>query len=150
MIRFDLRITRWRANGLLRFNLTKGIDFDVLYFHLDCGDLNTLSIWQSYGFGSEMDEPPVVCSFKKPSSGWDEAGWGYHWVTITTTFGILLIAIYTVAFLQSVAFAKHRLKLRISGFRLFSKLICLPMIFMIINFVGCTWCLSNVKLPRDL
>ena len=55
-------------------------------------------------------------------------------MTITTTFGILLIALYTVAFLKSAAFAKHRLKLRISGFRLFSKLICLPMIFMIINF----------------
>lgn len=136
MIRFDLSDNKVASQQSLKdLILHKRNRFRTYcIFILIVVILNALSIWQFYGFGSEMDEPPVLCSFKKPSTGWDEAGWGYHWVTITTTFGILLIALYTVAFLKSAAFAKHRLKLRISGFRLFSKLICLPMIFMIINF----------------
>ena len=135
MIRFDLNSNKSAARGSIKDLIIHKTNRFRTYctFILVAVILNTVSIWLRYGFGSRKHEP-ILCSFKFPSSGWDEAGWLYHWVTWATTFGILFLAIYTVAFIRSKSFAKHRLNLKISGLKLFSKLICLPLIFMVINF----------------
>merc|ERR1711991_918043 len=99
-----------------------------IIFFLSLVTLNALLIRLIYGFGSREDEP-VLCNIKKPSSGWDKAGWLYHWTTVFTTFGIFIITLLTMTFLKSQSFTKHNMKLRISGLTLFSKLICLPVLF---------------------
>ena len=92
---------------------------------------NWLIIWDKYGFG--IDKPSSrLCSMKR--TNFDEHKLIYYWATIFCTFGILLLGLYTMCFIGSSTFKNYHLKLKISGFKLLAKLICLPMIFMLVNF----------------
>ena len=66
MIRFDLSDNKVASQQSLKdLILHKRNRFRTYcIFILIVVILNALSIWQFYGFGSEMDEPPVLCSFK--------------------------------------------------------------------------------------
>jgi hypothetical protein len=80
-----------------------------------------------------MDTPSSrLCSMKRRS--FDEHKIIYYWVTCFCTIGIFFLGLYTMCFIRSATFKNYHIKLKISGTKLLAKLICLPMIFMVVNF----------------
>lgn len=137
MIRFDLfqnklkmKRTRMSRMSYQIVYKTHRLRTYVLLLTFAVG-LNILAINVYHGFGTSTPNP-FVCSMKVNASNGKMM---YHWVTVFSTLGILFLGTFTLCFIQSSSFKNYHIQLKMTTRQLFIKLLCLPVIFLVVNFV---------------
>ena len=137
MIRFDLFQNKLKMKRTRMSRMSYQITYKthrlrtyVLFLTFAVG-LNILAINDYHGFGTSTPNP-FVCSMKVNASNGKMM---YHWVTVFSTLGILFLGTFTLCFIQSTSFKNYHIQLKMTTRQLFIKLLCLPVIFLVVNFV---------------
>ena len=138
MIRFDLYQNKLKMKRSRMSRMSYQIVYKThrlrtyLLFTMFVVVSNILVISHYHGFGTSTPNP-FSCGIK--ANAIDEKKWMYHWVTVFSTSGILFLGIFTLYFIQSSSFKNYHIQLKMTTRQLFIKLLCLPLIFLVVNFV---------------